>query len=80
MKVYLVTHLIDKSQGESLTRKRAQKRLISFWYIRDKKEELRNYIATGIWKFTYQPQPQETKVSEKLVFFLFLEDSSPIFL
>ena len=48
MKVYLVTHLIDKSQGESLTRKRAQKRLISFWYIRDKKEELRNYIATGI--------------------------------
>lgn len=50
MKVYLAIWLHDKSQGESLTRKRAQKRLISFWYIRirDKKEELRNYIATGI--------------------------------
>lgn len=48
MKVYLATWLLEKSQGESLTRKRAQKRLISFWYTRDKKEELRNYIATGI--------------------------------
>jgi hypothetical protein len=47
MKVYLATWLLEKSQGETLTRKRAQKRLISFWHTRDKKEELKTYIKTG---------------------------------
>lgn len=50
MKIYLATWLFDKSLGESLTKKRARQRLLSYFFItadRTTKEELVQYIEQG---------------------------------
>jgi len=47
MRIYLATWLLEEAQGIHLTKKRAKKRLVSFWHTREKKDKLRIYIETG---------------------------------
>jgi hypothetical protein len=49
MKIYLATWLLEKSQGDSLTKvtERESKRLISYYHTLSKKEQLKGYIKTG---------------------------------
>lgn len=48
MKIYLATWLLEKSQGVSLTRKRARTRLMSYFHTKEKSsEEVVKYIKTG---------------------------------
>ena len=48
MKVYLATWLLEKSQGDSLTKKKNKNRLLSYFHTKEKtNKEFRNYIKTG---------------------------------
>lgn len=48
MKIYLATWLLEKSQGDSLTKIEANKRLISFYHSKGKeKEGFKRYAKTG---------------------------------
>lgn len=50
MKIYFAAWLVDKSQGRSLTKKKAGNRLISFHFLKEHKisfEGLAFYIRTG---------------------------------
>jgi len=48
MKIYLATWLLEKSQGESLTKVNALIRLISYFHTKEKtNEEVHFYIKTG---------------------------------
>ena len=50
MKIYLAMWLTDRSLGRSLTKKRAPKRLASYFFLQDQgitKEMFNQYIFTG---------------------------------
>jgi len=50
MKIYFATWLYDRTLGNSLTRKRASTRLISYYFIKDQEitdDQLLKYIKTG---------------------------------
>lgn len=50
MKIYLATWLFDKTLGVSLTRKKANNRLMSYHFIKEGKttnEQLTQYCETG---------------------------------
>ncbi len=47
MKIYLATWLLEKSQGRTLTKKKANTRLISYFHTREKEAEFPKYIKTG---------------------------------
>jgi len=48
MKIYLATWLLEKSQGESLTKKGSKNRLMSYFHTKDKPiTEFVTYIKTG---------------------------------
>lgn len=50
MKIYMATWLFDRSLGKSLTKKRANVRLISYYFLREQeidKESLELYCSTG---------------------------------
>lgn len=47
MKIFLATWIIEKSQGVSLTKKGAKKRLISYFHTKDKEKEFIPYVITG---------------------------------
>ena len=50
MKIYMAMWLTDRSLGESLTKKRASKRLVSFFFLREQgitKALLTQYYETG---------------------------------
>lgn len=46
MKIYLATWL-EKSQGQALTKKKSRKRLLSFYHLPKKEDELLNYVKKG---------------------------------
>lgn len=48
MKIHLATWLLEASQGLSLTRTGAKRRLISYFHTKDKQKELPVYCRTGI--------------------------------
>ena len=50
MKIYFAAWLFDKSLGQSLTKKRANVRLLSYYFIKEGKttnEQLEKYVVTG---------------------------------
>jgi len=48
MRIYLATWLLEKSQGQALTRAGAKNRLISYFHTKDKSdEEVEQYIEKG---------------------------------
>jgi hypothetical protein len=50
MKIYLATWLFDKTLGRSLTKQKASKRLLSYFFIKQgatSSEQFRKYIRTG---------------------------------
>jgi hypothetical protein len=50
MRIYLSTWLTDRSLGDSMTKKRAINRLISYFFLVDQKimkEELKEYYKKG---------------------------------
>jgi len=50
MKIYMATWLTDRTLGRSLTKKKANTRLISFHFLREQgisPDQLRTYINTG---------------------------------
>jgi hypothetical protein len=47
MKIYFATWLLEKSQGKSLTKKKVNTRLLSFFHTKEKKEEFKAYIIKG---------------------------------
>jgi hypothetical protein len=50
MKIYLATWLVDPTLGRSLTKKRANTRLVSFFFIKQQKTSnaaLQQYSETG---------------------------------
>lgn len=50
MKIYLATWLFDKTLGRSCTKLKANKRLLSYYFLIEGKitdEELKKYIKTG---------------------------------
>jgi len=50
MKVYFATWLVDETLGRSLTKKRANTRLVSYHFIKEQKvtdEELIQYVKIG---------------------------------
>ena len=47
MKIFLATWLLERSQGITLTKLKARKRLISYYHTLEKKKELPKYIRTG---------------------------------
>ena len=58
MKIYMATWLIEREQGRSLTKKKANNRLLSFHLLREQEitfEQLRQYIRTG------RVDPRKTK-------------------
>lgn len=58
MKIYMATWLTDRTLGRSLTKKRANNRLLSFHFLREQEitfEQLRQYIRTG------RVDPRKTK-------------------
>jgi len=50
MKIYFATWLYDRTLGNSLTRKKANTRLISYYFIKDQEvtdDQLLKYVKTG---------------------------------
>jgi hypothetical protein len=48
MNIYLATWILEKSQGETLTRVGHRNRLLSYFHTKQKPEsEFRKYIKTG---------------------------------
>lgn len=50
MKIYFASWLFDKSLGQSLTKKRANVRLLSYYFIKEGKitnDQLNQYCTTG---------------------------------
>ena len=48
MKIYLATWLLEKEQGNVLTRKDKRERLLSYFHLLEKEFELKDYIKTGM--------------------------------
>lgn len=47
MRIYLATWLLERNQGEVLTRVGYRRRLLSYYFLQDKEEELPPYVRTG---------------------------------
>jgi steroid 5-alpha reductase family enzyme len=47
MKIYLATWLLEKSQGQTLTKISKKDRLLSFFHIKQKIKEFVPYVNTG---------------------------------
>lgn len=47
MKIYLASTLTEAHQGRVLTKKNAFRRLLSYWFTKEKKHELVDYTKTG---------------------------------
>jgi len=47
MKIYLATWLLEKSQGDSLTKAKSKNRLLSYFHTKEKEDQFQNYIKTG---------------------------------
>ena len=51
MVIFFATWLTDKSLGDSLTKKKASKRLVSFHFLKEQKvtsKHIKKYCTTGI--------------------------------
>jgi hypothetical protein len=48
MRIYFATW-IEQNQGVTLSKKKATNRLISYFFLRDGKNNLHKYIKTGIF-------------------------------
>lgn len=47
MTIYIATWLLEKSQGQALTKVGKDDRLVSFYHTKEKADELERYIETG---------------------------------
>jgi hypothetical protein len=47
MKIYFATWLLERAQGDALTKVGANSRLMSYYHTRDKKHLLKGYTKTG---------------------------------
>lgn len=47
MKVYMATWLLERRQGDALTAAGNDRRLLSYYYLKDMEDELPRYVRTG---------------------------------
>jgi hypothetical protein len=47
MKIYLATWLLEVSQGEALTKIKANRRLLSYFHTKEKEDQFSTYCRTG---------------------------------
>ncbi len=47
MKIYLATWLLEKSQGDTLTKIKKNERLLSYYHTKEKESEFADYCKTG---------------------------------
>ena len=47
MKVYLATWILEKSQGETLTKMNKKSRLLSFYHTIEKLNDFKHYLKFG---------------------------------
>jgi len=78
MKIYLVTEATN-DQADSLSERNADDRMISYWYLRNKRESfLPDYVNRGNGRYTDEEAEAVRKMSHREFFTYFLSKNNLI--